>query len=177
MTPPEGSALYEEKQHFGWSIMAMAVVGVLVVTVVAAVLTIKRAGQGSGPMPTGVILMSLAPFGLVIAATLLPLLLRVETQVRTRGLYVRLMPFPWRHVPASEITTHEATSFRPLRDCGGYGMHKNFLTKTTSYNARGNRGVRIELTDGKRLIIGSQTPDRLARAISQLRGSDAATGQ
>ena len=175
MPSPEGSVLYEESQHFGRPIVAMALMTVVAIIVIGAVLIGKQVNRGAEPIPTEVVLRSIVPLILALAAVLLPLLFLIETRVTTRGLYVRLKPFPWRHVQPHEIATHEATTFRPLRDCGGYGVHKNYLTKTTCYNARGKHGVRIQLADGKRLIIGSQTPERLARAITQIRGTHAAT--
>jgi hypothetical protein len=34
-------------------------------------------------------------------------------------------------------------------------------------NARGDRGVRIELADGSRLLVGSQRPEDLALALER----------
>ena len=175
MATPEGSVLYEETQHFGRPIMAMALISMVGLIISGVVLIGKQTAQGAGPIPMEALARLVAPFLLVLAAVVLPLLFRIETQVRTRGLYLRLKPFPWRHVHPHEMTAHEVATFRPVRDCGGYGVHKNFFTKTTCYNARGNQGVRIQLADGRRLIIGSQNPDRLAAAITQIRGTQAAT--
>jgi len=36
-----------------------------------------------------------------------------------------------------------------------------------AYNVSGNRGVQLEFTDGKCLLIGSQKPEQLDSAITQ----------
>ena len=175
MATPEGSVIYEESQRFGRPIVAMALMTVVALIVIGAVLIGKQVNRGAEPIPIEVVLRSTVPLILALAAVLLPLLFLIETRVTSRGLFVRLKPFLWRHVQPHEIVTHEATTFRPIRDCGGYGVHKNYFTKTTCYNAQGKQGVRIQLADGKRLIIGSQTPERLARAITRIRGAQAST--
>jgi hypothetical protein len=47
-----------------------------------------------------------------------------------------------------------------------------------AYNVSGNRGVQLEFSNGKRLLIGSQRPEDLAAAISRAKqqGSGGAGG-
>ena len=55
-------------------------------------------------------------------------------------------------------------TFRPIADYGFWGVRSG-RDGTRALIARGNRGVRLELADGSFLLIGSQRPEALARAI------------
>ena len=88
--------------------------------------------------------------------------LRVE--VRDDALYARMFPLTKRHRFAyADLASCEAVTYRPLRDYGGWGVR--FSRAGKAYNVSGNRGVQLEFTDGKRLLLGSQQPEALAQAI------------
>jgi hypothetical protein len=58
----------------------------------------------------------------------------------------------------------EVVQYRPIADCGGWGIRIGKDGERV-LNARGNRGVRIHLIDGSRILIGSQRPEELALAV------------
>ena len=60
----------------------------------------------------------------------------------------------------------EVVSYRPLADYGGWGIRSGRDGERV-LNARGNRGVRLDLADGSRLLIGSQRPEALALALER----------
>ncbi len=68
-------------------------------------------------------------------------------------------------IPAGEIRSAEAVTYRPLAEFGGWGIRFG-LGGTRAYTARGNRGVRIE-ADGRKYLIGSQRPEELAAALAR----------
>jgi hypothetical protein len=81
------------------------------------------------------------------------------------------VPIYRRVVPLHEIRRIEPTTFRPIADYGFWGVRAS-RDGERALIARGNRGVRLELTDGSLLVIGSQRADELAQAIqSALRPS------
>ncbi len=55
-------------------------------------------------------------------------------------------------------------TYRPIADYGFWGIRAG-RDGERALIARGNRGVRLELTDGTRLLIGSQRPEALAAAL------------
>jgi hypothetical protein len=90
--------------------------------------------------------------------------LKLTTEVRLEGIYVRFFPLWVRQtIPFNQITRYEARRYRPILEYGGWGVRYGWRSK--AYNVRGNRGVQLELRDGQRLLIGSQRPEELARAI------------
>jgi hypothetical protein len=70
----------------------------------------------------------------------------------------------------AEIAAVEVHQFSPLKDFGGYGIR--FNREMTAYYFRGNRGVKITTTAGKKYLIGSDYPENLAAVIQSLTGKD-----
>jgi len=89
----------------------------------------------------------------------------LTTEVRRDGIYIRFSPLhrSFRKIPLVDLMRHEVRTYSPIREYGGWGIR--YGRKGTAYNARGNRGVQLELSDGKQVLIGSQKPEELARAI------------
>jgi hypothetical protein len=94
--------------------------------------------------------------------------LRMTTEVTPTDLRVWFgwVPTYRRFVAIGTIQRIEVVSYRPLIDYGGWGIRSGRDGERV-LNARGNRGVRLELTDGSRLLIGSQRPEVLALAIER----------
>jgi hypothetical protein len=116
----------------------------------------------SGPNPGSVIL-------LVVLACVGFLLFfgELRTEVRDEALYTRVFPLTRQHrFSWGEIRSCEARTYRPLLEYGGWGVRCGRGGK--AYNVSGNRGVQLEFTNGKRLLIGSQRPEELAAAIQEL---------
>ncbi len=78
----------------------------------------------------------------------------------TFGAFV---PLYRRHFALPEITAAEAVTYAPIADYGGWGIRG--WGQNTALNARGNRGVRLVLSDGRRVLVGSQRPQELAQAL------------
>jgi len=93
-------------------------------------------------------------------------LLCLRTTVADRELVVTLgalLPLYRRRVALREIASAEAVTYSPLAEYGGWGIRG--WGKNVALNARGNRGVRLTLQDGRRLLVGSQRPEELADAL------------
>jgi hypothetical protein len=91
----------------------------------------------------------------------------LRTEVRDDGLYARFFPLTRQHrFSWSDIRSCEARTYRPLLEYGGWGVRCGRRGK--AYNFRGNRGVQLEFTDGRRLLIGSQRSEELAVAIREM---------
>lgn len=89
---------------------------------------------------------------------------RLVTNVLPRELMVGLRGL-WRtrRIPLSNIKAVKIVTFNPLRDFGGYGIRSTSRGK--AYVAGGTRGVRLELNDGSVLVIGSERPEELSKAL------------
>ncbi len=85
-------------------------------------------------------------------------------EVREDELIIRYWPIHKRRISLSEITSCEARTYRPIREYGGWGIRYSW-SNGMAYNARGNRGAQLVLSNGKRVLIGSQRSEELAQAI------------
>jgi len=102
---------------------------------------------------------------LLLAAVLL--FFRLRTQVGHERLVVGFPLGLRRTIPLSEIRSAEPVTYRPLRDFGGWGLR--FGRAGMIYSTRGNRAVRLHMSSGKVVFVGSQRPEELAQAISSAR--------
>ena len=96
----------------------------------------------------------------LMTARLVTDLFRDALEVGLRGLW------PKRTIPLESIRSAKSIEFDPA-EAGGYGIRTGKLGQ--SYTARGNRGVQIELANGRRVLIGSQNPDDLSKKIGEVR--------
>jgi hypothetical protein len=107
------------------------------------------------------------PGGLVVASVIVLFMwsLRLETEVRDDGLYLKLAPLhrSFRHVAWEAIESVESVRYRPLLEYGGWGIR--WRPGKLAYNVSGSRGVRLGRPDDRELLVGSQRPDDLATAI------------
>ena len=93
-------------------------------------------------------------------------LLCLRTTVTDRELTISfgaLFPLYRRRIRLDTITSARAETYNPLGEYGGWGIKMG--STGVALNARGNRGVRLTLQDGRRVLVGSQRPEELAEAL------------
>ncbi len=119
---------------------------------------------GTNPAPDGVVWGLWAVFG--IAFPLFFLALRLTTEVRQDSIHIRFIPGHRPIIRLEEIKSVEVREYRPFREYGGWGIRYS-SQYGMAYNVSGNKGVQLELVSGKRILIGSQGPERLANALRE----------
>jgi hypothetical protein len=107
--------------------------------------------------------------GIILATALLLYSMRLSVQVDAEAIRIRFFPLWKKTIPLAEVVRWEARTYRPLLEYGGWGIRYT-LGKGWAYNVRGNRGVQLELTNGQRILIGSQRAEELAGAIGEAEG-------
>jgi len=93
----------------------------------------------------------------------------IRVFINADAVIVRLgfIGVPLKSLPLKEIAEVSVHEFSPLRDFGGYGIRVN--RQMTAYYFSGNHGVLIVTTTGKKYLIGSDHPDKLAAVIEAAR--------
>lgn len=96
--------------------------------------------------------------------------LRLVTEVRERGLRVRLGPIQrtFREIPADRVRDARVASYAASTYGGWHWGVRRTPGGNTVYRLRGDRGVEITLTNGQRWFVGSQRPDELAAAVERI---------
>ncbi|HTW63463.1 MAG TPA: hypothetical protein VME17_02555 [Bryobacteraceae bacterium] len=89
---------------------------------------------------------------------------RLVTEVRGGQLLI-VMRGLWRtrRIALDQIRSVETITFDPARDYGGYGMRSTRAGK--AYITGSNRGVRLTLASGEKVVLASQRADELARLV------------
>jgi hypothetical protein len=161
-----GFSYFSEEQRFRKPPLIIVVVSLVGVSWFAFISqVIYKRPFGTHPMPDVGMWIVWAVFG--IGFPLLFLSMRMTTEVDGEGILVRFPPFFRRRIPLGEIQSCEVREYSALREYGGWGVRYS-LRHGTAYNVSGNHGVQLVLQDGKRLLIGSQDPDRLAGTLGGL---------
>ncbi|QDV37014.1 hypothetical protein [Tautonia plasticadhaerens] len=159
-------AIYREEQWFSrWIYAALA--GVVAVTIGYFARTYDPA-IGLGGWSRFREWPLLVAIGLSLPPMLVVGLLKMTTEVHPGDLrlWFGLLP-TYRHVvPLAEIRAVEPVRYRPMADCGGWGIRR-CRNGERVFTARGDRAVRVTLQDGSTLLIGSQRPEELARTLEQ----------
>jgi hypothetical protein len=149
------TALFREEQYFDWRVYAL----------IASVEALTALGFLHRSAWSHELLLGIAA-GTGLLLFLAVFLLHMTTEVTPTDVRVWFawVPIYRRVVPLDEIRRIEPTTFRPIADYGFWGIRSS-RDGERALIARGNRGVRLELTDGSLLVIGSQRADELAQAI------------
>lgn len=68
----------------------------------------------------------------------------------------------------SDIVAVEAVRYSPLREFGGWGYR--IRGDRRAWTARGDEAVVLDMRDGRRIYIGTESPDRLRERILAVGG-------
>ena len=120
---------------------------------------------GDHPLPNSLLFICWLLLGNLFPA--LVLLSNLLTEVRADGICIRFTPFHFseRKFSFADLLRCEPKTYSPIKEYGGWGIRYGKNGK--AYNVYGNRGVHLEFHDGRQMLIGSQKPEKLARAVQQ----------
>ena len=119
---------------------------------------------GSKPLPDIALLIVGLFFILLLAViTYSFYAMKLITEVRDDSLTVRFHPLTHQLIPYEHIKTCKVRTYHPIREYGGWGIR--YGRKGKAFTVSGTLGVQLELIQGKSLLIGSQRPEELSRAI------------
>jgi hypothetical protein len=149
--------VFREEQYFDWRVYTLIALGA-----VLAGLGVLRGRAWSIELLLGLVV------GLSLVMVIVFFLLQMTTEVIPTdvGVWFGWVPTYRRIVPIAAIRKIEVVTFRPIADYGFWGVRSGRDGERVLI-ARGNRGVRLEMADGSKLLIGSQRPEALATALER----------
>ena len=159
---PAPSAVYHEDQLFGWWVYAL-----MAGMVALACVFVSIRSQGGAEVANGGFPFSLGiTVGFALPTVFVLGVLRMTTEVAPTGIDVWFgwIPTYRRKIDLASIRAVEAITYQPFADYGGWGIRFG-RDGEKALNARGDRGVRLIMIDGSKLMIGSQRPEELAASI------------
>jgi hypothetical protein len=159
--------LFREKQKFAaWVHIINYTIFVFVI--MTMYITYKTEAAKGNSFDKGDIFPLIIGTGLPVVLEILFVFLKLETEVRNDGLYVRLFPLhiQFKKLTPQDISEAYARKYKPIAEYGGWGIKGTLKNKV--YNTQGNEGVQLVFKNGKKLLIGSQKPKELENAINSI---------
>jgi len=159
INPP--TVVYREEQNFAWWVY-----GLLALIVVMGGTFLAWHGQAAPWQGLWIEVPAVLALSMAMPAILVVGVLRMTTEVTPGGCCVWFgwIPTYRRVVSLEAIQRVEVVQIPPFANFSG-GRVRSGRDGERVLCARGNRGVRLHLLDGSRLLIGSQRPEELARVV------------
>lgn len=156
--------LFIEKQRFTqwWLWLLLMVVNILVLNSFVKQIIFGEV-VGSRPAPDAVLfIITLLPIGI----TILFYKVRLVTIITSENISFQFTPFKKSSIKWNEIKTAQIRTYNSLREYGGWGYRigRNGI----AYNIIGNKGLQLELKNGRKILIGTQKAEELQRVLKML---------
>lgn len=93
---------------------------------------------------------------------------KLETIVDNSGVHYRLFPFniKYRSISTNQVDNAYIRKYMPMREYGGWGIR--YSSNGMAYNVSGNMGIQFVLSNGKKILIGTQKPQEFYTALSKV---------
>jgi len=146
--------IFEERQRFNqwwlWLITIM-VVGACVVSLFEKA-EIELSDLIQPGIVSGIMLFTL--FGV-----------NLKTRIDEHGIHVKMFPFHFSevHYLWTDLNSVKVKKYSPLMDYGGWGVRG--FGDDKAFNVRGSIGIKIQTTDGRTRMIGTQKEEEAKVAI------------
>jgi len=111
---------------------------------------------------------------LVVAVELLVLLMflnmKLVTRIDKEGITFHYRPFlKSRHYKWTDIKSAAVRRYNAIGEYGGWGLKTGWKKNNKAYNVWGNKGLQLELKDGKRILIGTQKHQDMVLFLRRLK--------
>ena len=115
---------------------------------------------GDNPMSdVGLIIFSIFIFGVIV----LFWLMRLKTIINNKEIHVSFFPFVNKHILWTDVKSARVIKYGFV----GYGIRIG-MTHGNVYNTSGNKGLSLELFNGKKYLIGTQKEAELERVLKKV---------
>lgn len=100
---------------------------------------------------------------LVIGVVILFIFMRLDTTMDESGIHIKYIPFLSKRIAWSEVKSAKVLNYGFV---GGWGI-RIWTKYGTVYNTAGNKGLALELHNGKKMVIGTQKEAEMEAALAQ----------
>ncbi len=111
-------------------------------------------------------------FIMMVGLTILFYKMRLLTQVKPDGIYIKYPPFvnKERMISKAEISSFEIRKYNARREYKGHGVKRGRSIKNAgmAYTVSGNMGLQIYLKNGKKILIGTQRKEAFKHAMEKM---------
>ena len=152
---------FKEEQKFNqwWLWLILIPMGVLPLIGIYKQLILGEK-LGDNPMSDiSLLIFSIIMFSLVG----LFLIMKLKTSIDKNGINMHFFPFIKKSVDWQQIKNVKVVNYGFV---GGWGI-RLWTKYGTVYNMKGDKGLAIALTDGKKFLIGTQKPEELTAILEK----------
>lgn len=155
--------LYREASNFSHSLVWLVVICITFCSVYFALPQLFEIGSVHSPSQAVVIASSVfLAVGFIVPSLLLTI--KMKIQVRSDGLYVKILPFQ---------LSFRKISLTGLKNCEPYvpkekeenKLGLKYLMSKKSYSVGGKRGILLEFDDGNTILLESRRREKFIEAI------------
>lgn len=116
---------------------------------------------GNKPMSdTGLIVFAIISFGLLV----LFWFFKLKTEIDEKEIRINFFPLASKTVEWKEVKSAQVINYGFV---GGWGI-RLFTKYGTVYNTRGNKGLALELKNGKKFLVGTQKMEELSEVVGNV---------
>ncbi|MEQ9468485.1 MAG: hypothetical protein RLN88_13815 [Ekhidna sp.] len=160
----KGKILFKEEQSFVNTWMWYLVLSIMALSLGGVIL-----GYIRNPNSEGVVALIIT---IVVAGGVVLLLFssRLHTSIDQDRIYYRFPPFvrSERSISKEDVKEIYVRKYQPIWEYGGWG-YRIRLGKGKALNVAGDYGLQLVLSDGKKLLIGTQKPEAMEHALRRLK--------
>lgn len=157
--------VFKEQQRFTqlWLIVLMAVSLVVPVAVLSQEYAKENSSLSTSSFVTAIIM--------ILASGAIIFLFKLTTRIDEKGIHYKFFPFHFKMklISWKEITNAYVRTYDPISEYGGWGLKGGALwnsKKGRAINVSGDLGIQLELTNGKKLLIGTQKRTEAERVLA-----------
>lgn len=155
----ESKILFKETQQFRqwwvWLIV-LIVSGVIAYNIFEIIPKLEIGDYNKTQLNTGFVVILI-----FITTVLLLITIKLQTLVKEDGIYIKFFPFhlSFKKYKWERINKCFIREYKPISEFGGWGYRFGVAGK--ALNVSGNKGLQLEFTNNKRLLIGTNKPTEL----------------
>ena len=161
--------IYQESQRFNviWIIAIVCSLAILAVYAFVQQIVLNEP-FGQHPISDGGLVFFTI---LTIAAALIIIFQKLETQITDKGVYFQLIPFQWRRrfIPWENIDRVELVTYDAYKEYAGYGYRVSVRGNGRAIIISGNSGLMLYRKNKKPLLIGTQNSKGLLEKLSEIK--------
>ncbi len=163
-------AYFNETQKFRqpWIIaIVLLAIGLWAVPIIISLATEEDMARDA---MIGIIVSFLVMAGMIFLFFRMALVIRI----RKEGIHYRFFPFHFREklIRKEEIEKFEVRKYKPIAEYGGWGIRPGIRGHGRAFNVSGNMGLQLYLNNGKKLLIGTQKPLDIGKAMEAMMAND-----
>jgi heme/copper-type cytochrome/quinol oxidase subunit 4 len=164
----ENDVLFSEKQRFKHWLIWVLMIGINGFILTGIYFKLKNDATIDAEEVDNTSLVIVACVSIVI--TLMFFLFRLDTQIKSEGIYVRFIPFrfKYRHYNWEDLSKIYIREYSPLGEYGGWGIRYTISGAGKAYNISGKIGLQLEFTTGKKVLIGTQKGEEIKEILTRI---------